>query len=93
MWRLSLHDGRREQIPGKTAGRYAVWDSRIVAVQPHDNNEGSSLVVIDPAAHRRAVLAEIDAVVSQPTVSPDGRWVLFAAAVPQRDLLLVDLKP
>jgi Tol biopolymer transport system component len=93
MWRLSLHDGLREQIPGKTAGRYAVWDSRIVAVQPHDNNEGSSLVVIDPAAHRRAVLAEIDAVVSQPTVSPDGRWVLFAAAVPQRDLLLVDLKP
>jgi hypothetical protein len=93
MWRLLLRSGRKEQIPGRVWGRYAVWNHRIVAVQLHEGDEGSSLVLIDPSASRTQVLADVDAVASHPTVSPDGRWVLFAATVPQRDLLLVDVKP
>ena len=87
MWRLSLRDGRKEQIPGTVWGRYAMWNNRIVAVRLHDTDEGSSLVLIDPAANATEVLADIDAVASQPTVSPDGQWILFVATVPQRDLL------
>jgi Tol biopolymer transport system component len=93
MWRLSLRSGRKEQIPGRVWGRYAVWKGRIVAVRQHDNDEGSSIVLIDPGANRTEKLADVDAVASQPTVSPDGRWILFAATIPQRDLLLVEVKP
>ena len=93
MSRLSLADGRKEELPGTSMGRYAMWNKKIVFVELHDGGASASLTLLDPGSRARRILGNVPPDASQPSVSPDGTRVLFTHVILERDLMVVDLKP